>query len=214
MSIDEERNKKRKFASTSSKELLYSEYVGTSVAEHAIELLEAKNYKKPAMKFQKSAVLSRIQNLLPLIEKGEELADKNADVNIENVEEDKPYVEMNVTCINEPVESDAEKENSCSDLEAKENKVNLPPTVEVIENHENQNLCSGDDTSNVDSFSEQLENGSPVHLKKTCIMSELEDGEHSSDCTDSGSSEDSDQEVEILINSCKALRKKKLDRSV
>ncbi|KFM73850.1 hypothetical protein X975_00898, partial [Stegodyphus mimosarum] len=95
--------------SKTSKQLMYSEYLNTTVAEHAIQSVEKKAKTKPVMQYVKSPVLDRVTKLLPELEHSNKelirkLDGKNMD--IEDLENSKTYIEMNVAVIKDVPEED------------------------------------------------------------------------------------------------------------
>ncbi|GFY59955.1 hypothetical protein TNIN_468101 [Trichonephila inaurata madagascariensis] len=105
-------------ASTSSDQsLLYSEYLESDSTKRAVEVLERKNKKKPVMKFTKSPVLAKVIDLLARFKEEDEklMAVPESERNIENIEDDSAYIEMNVALQKEG-SSDSESDEEDTEI--------------------------------------------------------------------------------------------------
>ncbi|KAG8190792.1 hypothetical protein JTE90_005828 [Oedothorax gibbosus] len=121
---------------SSNPQLLYSEHINTNDTKHIVQLIERKNKEKPAMKFTKSPVLSKVLDLLPRLKQAEadlKTKDQN-ELNIEICDENSPAIEMNVAIPKVLQENDTEL---CSESS----------NEETFEDDENDSEVSSDENS-------------------------------------------------------------------
>ncbi|GFQ99239.1 hypothetical protein TNCT_115641 [Trichonephila clavata] len=149
-------------ASTSSDQsLLYSEYLESDSTKRAVEVVESKNKKKPVMKFTKSPILAKVIDLLARFKEEEEIlkAIPESKRNIENVEGDSAFIEMNVA-LQEEGSDDSE-----SDEDTEINKSDKDVSEHCKDDHEEPSILMNIEQINSESVNDIINNEAGLPIK-------------------------------------------------